>query len=76
MFLNSIQDRFWKQPDWFIFENAGEYMSAVVEEMLGDKGVKNVPIVPHNQEENGIDERYNGTIMNVVRAEIATSGMG
>lgn len=49
-------------------------MSAVVE-MLGDKDIKHVPIVLRNSEQNGLAERFNGTIMNSVGAAIATSVM-
>lgn len=37
--------------------------------------VQHVPIVPHNQEENRIAERYNGTVMNAVRAGLTTAKM-
>lgn len=42
-------------------------MSAVVTEILGSMDVQRLSIAPQNQEENGIEERYNGAIMNVVR---------
>lgn len=42
-------------------------MSSVTTKMLGDMDVQHVPIVLHNSEENGISERFNGTIINAVR---------
>lgn len=50
-------------------------MSQVVESILGDMDVQHVPIVPKNQEENGIAETYNGKIMNAVRAALSTAKM-
>lgn len=50
-------------------------MSQVVDAILVDMDVQHVPIVPHNQEENGILKHYNGTIMNFVRAAISTERM-
>lgn len=50
-------------------------MSAVVDVMLGDMYVKHLPIVSHNSEENGLFERFNGTIMNAGRAAFNTSEM-
>lgn len=38
-FLNRIEGRFGKKPDWFISDKSGEYMSSVVETMLGGMNV-------------------------------------
>lgn len=66
---------FSKKQNWLISDNAGEYMSSVVINMLGVMDVNHVPIVPHISEENGFAERFNGTIMNAVRAALHTTQM-
>lgn len=74
-FLDKIQDTYRQPLDWHISGNAGEYLSKIVEQMLGYIYVKVVPIVPHNSEENGLVERFNGTIMNAVRVALRTANI-
>lgn len=64
---------FGTKPEWLISDNAWEYMLFIAVNILGDKEITHVPIVPHNSEENGIAERFNGTIMNTVRAALHTT---
>lgn len=74
-FLDNVKKAFGAFPACFISENTEEYMSKVVEDMLVNMDVTHVPIVPQNQEENGIAERYNGKIMNAVREALKTAKM-
>lgn len=38
-FLNKMENTFGTKPNWLISDNAGEYTSAVVVDMLGDMDV-------------------------------------
>lgn len=52
---------------WLISDNAGEYTSKVLTDMLGDMDIRSLSTVTHNSEENGIAERFNSMIMNSLR---------
>lgn len=55
-FLTKMENTFRRNPYWLMSDNAGEYTSTILVEMLGDIDIKHVPIVPQNAEENGIAE--------------------
>lgn len=38
-FLDNVNNAFWKAPKWFRSDNAGEYISQVVDSILGDMEV-------------------------------------
>lgn len=75
MFLDEMQETYGQPPYWLISHNTVEYMSKVVEQILGDMDVHHVPIVPNNSEENVLAESFNGTIMNAVRAVLSTANI-
>lgn len=72
-FLNNFQIKWRQSPKWFISDNAGEYISKVVTDPLGDM---HLPIVEYNPEENCLSERLNLTLMNAVRASLKTTKLG
>ena len=51
-------------------DNGGEYMSKAFEEYLLKDGINHVPGLPHSPELNGVAERTNRTISNLVRCSL------
>lgn len=60
---------------WLVIENVREYMAGVMGDALGNLGIVHVPAIPYNLEKNGIDERFNRTIMNAVRTALLAANM-
>lgn len=56
-------------------KNVGEYMSKVLEDILGDMYITKMQIVPQNPEGKGSEEHLNRTIMNAERPALHTIGM-
>ena len=52
----------------FRSDNAGEYMSDEFEAFLISKGIRQNPTVPHNPHQNGVAERLNRTLVELVRS--------
>lgn len=74
-FLDTMQDQCQRKPRWLITDNAGEYTSTKIAEILKERNIQHLPTVPQNSEENGVAERFNLTIMNAVRAALTTTHM-
>lgn len=74
-FLTRMQKSLGHTPCWLVSDNAGEYMSSVVADILADMDVEHLPVIAYNSEENGVAERINRTLMNAVRAALTTAGM-
>lgn len=56
-------------------DNGGEYTSKEFEEYLGNEGVRHELTVPKCPEQNGVAERTNRTLVEMVRAMLADSGL-
>lgn len=56
-------------------DNGGEYTSNELEDWLAAKGILHETIVPENPHQNGIAERYNRTLVGMIRAMLKTSAM-
>ena len=50
----------------FRTDNDGEYTSQDFEKYLQDDGIKHQTIVPYNPQQNGVEERMNRTLLNMV----------
>lgn len=74
-YLTKVENAFRRTPQWLISDNVCDYMSTIVEEILGDMEVTHIPVIPYNSEENVIAERFNRTIMNAVHAALLTAVM-
>ena len=49
-------------------DNGGEYTSQDFEKYLQENGIKHQTIVPYNPQQNGVAERMNRTLLNMVRS--------
>lgn len=49
-------------------DNEGEYTSKSFEQYLRDNGIKHQTIIPYNPQQNGVAERMNRTLLNMVRS--------
>lgn len=49
-------------------DNGGEYVSKDFDDFLGNHGIERDPTVPYNPHQNGVAERLNRTLMELVRA--------
>ena len=56
-------------------DNGGEYSSREFSEQLKKKGIRHECTVPHNPEQNGVAERMNRTIKDMIRAMLQESKM-
>jgi len=52
----------------FKTDNGGEYINNRTQTFWSNKGTRHEAIAPYNHESNGIPERYNRTIQNMMRA--------
>lgn len=73
--MYSAETAMGEPPRWLINDNAGEYTSEVVQEMLGDMNITHIPEIPHNSDENWIAKRFNKTVMNAVQATVISVNM-
>lgn len=72
-FLTDFARKWGADPEWLITDDAEEYTSKLVMEILGDMDVENVPTIAYNPKENGISERLNLTLMNAIRTALKTA---
>ena len=49
-------------------DNGGEYTSQEFEKYLQENGIKHQTTVPYNPQQNGVAERMNRTLLNMVRS--------
>ena len=56
-------------------DHSSKYDSANMKKILDDNGIKHVPVPAYTPEWNGIVERYNQTVMNMVRAMLADANL-
>jgi hypothetical protein len=54
----------------FRTHNGGEYTSSVFEKYLQNNGIKHHTTVPFNPQQNGVAERMNRTLLNMIRSMI------
>lgn len=73
--LNNMMKQFGQPPRWFFSDNTGEYTSRFMTKLLGNMEIEHLLIIPHNNEENGVVQIFNGKIINAVRAPLATEIM-
>lgn len=59
-------------PRIFVSDNAKEYVSAQMMELLHSFNIQHYPTTPYTAQENGIAERLNQIFMNAVRAALYT----
>jgi len=55
-------------------DNGGEYCSAQFEQFLKDNGIVHRKTVPYSPSQNGVAERVNRTIANIVKCLLIQSG--
>jgi hypothetical protein len=56
-------------------DNGGEYTSKVFNEWLSDDGVRRQLSAPYTQQQNGVSERYNRTLVECARTLIIAAGL-
>ncbi|WAQ84758.1 hypothetical protein PtA15_5A331 [Puccinia triticina] len=56
-------------------DNSGEYMSTEFSSYLAHSGITHEPGPPHSPELNGVAERTNRTLGNLIRCSLASSGL-
>ena len=56
-------------------DNGGEYTSTEFEECLRNEGIKHEFTTPKCPEQNGVAERLNRTLIEIVHAMLADSGL-
>ena len=49
-------------------DNGGEYSSHAFETLLQENGIKHQTTIPYNPQQNGVAERMNQTLLNMVRS--------
>lgn len=54
-------------------DNSGKYMSKLFEEFLRKDGIDHIPSPPHSPQLNGVAERTNRTIGNLIRCSLISS---
>jgi transposase InsO family protein len=59
----------------FRSDNGGEYVSGECEEFLKSKGILPEKTMPYSPESNGVAEKQNRTLLDLVRSTIASSGL-
>lgn len=56
-------------------DGAGEYLSKQFNEWLGEEGIQRQVSAPYSQQQNGVSERYNRTVVESARAMLHHSGL-
>lgn len=59
----------------FVSDNAQEYVSKEMNEILNDFNIQHHPTTPYSAQENGIAERINQTVLNAIRAALFTADL-
>jgi len=67
-FVNMVECQFSATILCYKTDNGGEYINNRTQTFWSNKGIRYEPIAPYNHESNGIPERYNRTIQNMMRA--------
>ena len=65
-FINIVEWQFSATILYFKTDNGGEYINNRMQTFWSNKGIRHEPIAPYNHESNGIPERYNRTIQNMM----------
>ena len=56
-------------------DGGGEYLSKQFNQWLGDEGIQRQVSAPYSQQQNGVSERYNRTVVECARAMLHHSGL-
>lgn len=71
--ITQFMSIFNKPPQVFVSDNAKEYVSKDMQQLLDVFNVQNHTTTPYSAQENGIAERINQTFLNAIRAALYTA---
>lgn len=73
--ITQFMNVFNRPPRIFVSNNAKEYLSVDMKELLYAFNIQHYPTTPYSAQENGTAERLNQTFMNAVRAALYTADL-
>jgi hypothetical protein len=71
--LTEMRGSFGRYPGAFRSDNGGEFSSTFFERLLMERGVQKQTSAPYTPQQNGVSERVNRTLLDMVRAMIKQS---
>ena len=63
-----LKQKFGKAPKWIRFDNGAELVNGEVKKFAEEEGIIIETTAPYSPSQNGIAERFNRTILELVRA--------
>lgn len=63
-YLEEVRNATGRTPRWIVSDNAGEWMSAVIQDTRKELDITHISAIPYKPGENGIWERVNSAIIN------------
>ncbi|SPC63291.1 uncharacterized protein UHOD_12086 [Ustilago sp. UG-2017b] len=73
--LEEVKEEVGHYPMVFHSDGGGEYTSTAFRKMLCQRGIVQQTTAPYSPQQNGVSERLNLTIMNVVRPMLSAAGL-
>lgn len=74
-YLETMEARTNRRIQHLMSDNGGEFVNRVLEDYMGSRGITHRRTVPYTPQQNGIAERMNRTLMDMVRCMLIQSGL-